>query len=170
MNMEQYLETNYFVNSDGSVYCYYPTSRKNRFYKKKQQISNTGYLRVGMTINGKQSMKSVHRLVAELYLENPNKLPQVNHKDGDRLNNTIENLEWVTASQNTKHSFDVLMRKGKGAKGEKSGKSKLKYSDVEYIRKNYIPYNKEFSMMALSKKFGVADSTIHYVIHNKTWQ
>jgi len=59
-----------------------------------------GYLQVGFSVNGKRITKSVHRLVAETFLSNPDNLPQVNHKDGDRTNNNVSNLEWCTASYN----------------------------------------------------------------------
>lgn len=167
--MKQYKNTNYCVTDDGKVFTYYPTSRKNKYYEKKYQLSNRGYLRISMNIDKKCYMKSIHRLVAESYIPNPNNLPEVNHKDGDKLNNNVSNLEWITKSNNIKHSYDVLKRIRKGAKGEKSGKSKLTNEQVEYVRQHYKPYHKEYSLEALAKKFGVKSNTLHYIIHNKTW-
>mgnify|MGYP003808203439 CR=1 FL=1 len=54
----------------------------------------------------------MHVLVAETFIDNPNNLPVVNHKNGIKDDNRVENLEWVTVSYNTKHAFDVLGRKG----------------------------------------------------------
>lgn len=66
------------------------------------------YLYVSYTDeNGKQKHVLVHRLIAKAFVPNPDKLPQVNHKDGDPKNNRADNLEWVTASQNIKHAYDI---------------------------------------------------------------
>lgn len=62
-----------------------------------------GYLLVGIHMNGKQVHKSVHRLVAQTFIPNPNNLPQVNHRDSDRTNNNVSNLEWCAHSYNTQY-------------------------------------------------------------------
>lgn len=63
-----------------------------------------GYRMVVFTVNGKKIYKNVHRLVAENFLENHENKPEVNHKDGDKQNNSVDNLEWVTSSENQKHT------------------------------------------------------------------
>lgn len=70
-----------------------------------------GYLIVGLSKNGKRKNFYVHRLVAETFLDNLNNLPQVNHKDGNKKNNRVDNLEWCTASENQIHSYKVLKTK-----------------------------------------------------------
>lgn len=69
----------------------------------KQFNNGRGYLRVHFRINGKQMNKFVHRLVTQTFIPNHNGLPMVNHKDGNRANNHIDNLEWCTASYNSKY-------------------------------------------------------------------
>ncbi|MDE1454876.1 NUMOD4 domain-containing protein [Bacillus paralicheniformis] len=70
-----------------------------------------GYLKTALRdSNGNRKHYRVHRLVAMTFLENHNNLPVVNHKDGDKRNNCVANLEWATISENTKHGFDVLGR------------------------------------------------------------
>lgn len=69
----------------------------------KQWDSGTGYLNVKIPINGKQYSKLVHRLVAQTFIPNPDSLPEVNHKDNDRANNHVDNLEFCTRSYNMKY-------------------------------------------------------------------
>jgi len=96
-------------------------SRENRTYSKKghvlkQSNSSNGYLQVRVLIDGKPAVKYVHRLVAQIFLPNPEKLPQVNHRDCDRKNNNITNLEFCTASYNAKYreKFGVSQTESKG--------------------------------------------------------
>ena len=70
-----------------------------------------GYRQIRIRYNGIKINRYVHRLVALAWIENPQNKLEVNHKDGIKSNNNYENLEWVTRSENTKHSFRVLGRK-----------------------------------------------------------
>ena len=67
--------------------------------------SRSGYYVVTLCLSGKQKMKSVHRIVAETFIPNPENKPQVNHIDGDKSNNCIDNLEWATAAENNEHAW-----------------------------------------------------------------
>lgn len=69
----------------------------------KNSLVNSGYLQVEFRVNGKRIHKYVHRLVAETFLSNHDNLPQVNHKDNNRTNNNVSNLEWCTISYNAKY-------------------------------------------------------------------
>ena len=64
-----------------------------------------GYLKAQLMHDGKRKMFYIHRLVAEAFLDNPNVLPQVNHKDGNRKNNAVDNLEWCSCQENIVHSW-----------------------------------------------------------------
>lgn len=88
---------NYWVYDNGDVY--------NETTKKilAGSIGENGYKYYRLSKDGKKKMYYAHRLVAETYLDNPQNLPVVNHKDGDKLNNNVENLEWVSYSENTAH-------------------------------------------------------------------
>lgn len=76
-----------------------------------QKKNNSGYMTVSISIMGKHFTKTVHRLVAETFLNNFCNKRDVNHKDGNKENNFINNLEWVSHSENIKHSHNELTRK-----------------------------------------------------------
>lgn len=85
------------------------------FFKERELLFSTdkdGYLKTALrNAEGDRFYFRVHRLVCLTFLENPNNYPVVNHKDGVKNNNNLDNLEWCSISQNTKHGFDVLNRK-----------------------------------------------------------
>lgn len=78
----------------------------------KCHVSNRGYWAVGLTCEkGKSKVFHLHRLLAQTFIPNPNEYKCINHKDGNKLNNHISNLEWVTHSQNNKHAYDTGLKK-----------------------------------------------------------
>ena len=87
----------YFVTKDGKVY-----SKKSGKLKELRPCG-TRYKHVTL-INGQKKYPDIHRLVAEAYIPNPDNLPEVNHIDENKLNNHVDNLEWVTRTQNNRHS------------------------------------------------------------------
>ena len=95
----------YTVTPEGEVFG------RSRTKARKLHICNSGYRRVTLYKDKKYRSHSVHRLVAQAYLNNPERKPDVNHKDGNKLNNSVANLEWVTKSENVKHAFATLGRK-----------------------------------------------------------
>ena len=77
----------------------------------EKNIKKNGYKGVVLSKNGKPTSFLIHRLVAQSFIPNPHNLPQVNHIDGDKTNNRVENLEWVTPQQNVRHAFDTGLKK-----------------------------------------------------------
>lgn len=80
-------------------------SSENRTYSKKGRVlkqcdKGNGYFIVSIKVDGKQTSKLVHRLIAQTFIPNPDNLPEINHKDCDKTNNSVENLEWVTHEEN----------------------------------------------------------------------
>lgn len=79
------------------------------------KVNKFGYLTVTISVNSKKKNLSVHRLVAQSFIPNPKNKPQVNHIDGNKLNNNVENLEWCTAQENIRHAWENgLMKKCEG--------------------------------------------------------
>ena len=104
--------------------------RKGRILK--QTKGSTEYYNVNLSKNGKVKLKRVHRLVAEAFISNPNNYPCINHKDGNKLNNNVENLEWCSYSYNNKEAYRIGLKqnkyKGKFGKNAQFSKPLLQYS------------------------------------------
>lgn len=138
----------------------------------KHRVSKCGYSRVVAYIDRKQKHLLVHRLVAEMFL--PGRKEQINHKDGNKLNNNIDNLEWCTRSHNIIHAYKhglIDSRKHKGHKrsvGEKNGNAKLTPCNVQEIRSKYsIKYNRKEKPW---EKYGVCEIMFRNVIRRSNWK
>ena len=150
-NRKSYSIEDYTITKDGKVI----NNRNNHILKP--QPNGKGYLRV---IIGKKRY-FVHRLVAEKYIPNPYNKLQVNHINGIKTDNRIENLEWCTNQENRSHAIN----NGLHLCGEDCSWSKLAEKDVIFIRENKYLGNK-----ILAEKFNVSKSTIKAIINNKSWK
>ncbi len=104
MRCERYLNTNYIIYEDGRIF----NEKLNRFVV--QRLDKDGYLVCWMNINNKRICVKVHRIVAEVFIPNPLNKPQVNHKDLNKANPHISNLEWNEQDENITHSFNNTNR------------------------------------------------------------
>ena len=128
--------------------------------------SSIGYLNTKLQLNKKNKSFLVHRLVAETFIKNEFNKSCVNHINGIKTDNRVENLEWCTHKENTEHSLkNDLIKTGCNHK-----QSKLSLKDIEYIRKNYKYRDGEFSGKKLSEKFNVSHTCISKIIKNKTYK
>ena len=138
----------------------------------KLQINKNGYYTVSLKPNGKNKKAKtikIHQFVAKAFIPNPINLPYINHKDGNKLNNTINNLEWCTAAENIKHAYkNKLIDKSK-LKGLNNPNYKLTKVQIEYIKQYYIPKHRLFGARALSRKFNVHHNRILEVITGKNY-
>lgn len=136
---------------------------------RKLNTLQKGYYFVGASLgsrNAKLCIK-VHRAVAETFIPNPNNLPVINHIDGNKLNNVVENLEWCTHKHNIHHAMEHgLHHPGKyNRHGYHHKYSKLTKEDFEYIKQVYKPFDKEFGSRALGRKFNVSHNAIVKAYH-----
>lgn len=119
-------EGKYFVSSLGKV-------ANNQKVLSNHRI-NSGYVIVSLTKDSTQSTKLIHRIVAEAFLDNPDNKPEVNHKDGVKTNNRLDNLEWCTSSENKRHALDSGLKVyNKPSTGIKLGRHS-EYYNVTYDR------------------------------------
>lgn len=116
-------------------------------------ISKCGYYHTTLSLNSKKETVLIHRIIAIAFLPNQNNLPQVNHKDGNKLNNAVENLEWVTASANHIHAASI------GLKG------KFSNDKVALVREEYAKGG--INQKALSAKHGISYLYLNKIINNK---
>lgn len=115
----------YLISSEGVVKSYRRTKERIMKYK----VNSDGYQAVKLCSDEKVSLISVHRLVAMAFIPNPENKPEVNHIDGDKKNNHVDNLEWCTRSENMVHCFRKLVQKpiNYGKRGSLSKLSKRIY-------------------------------------------
>ena len=149
---------NYLVSSLGNV------KTINGKLKKVVYDSKNDYGYVELWKNNKGKKFRIHRLVAETFIPNTLGKEQVNHIDGDKKNNCVSNLEWVTPEENIRHAIENDLSSIKY--GSKNLSSKLKEEDVKYIREN-AGINK--SVKELSEIYNVSTTTIYNIINYKKW-
>ena len=131
-------------------------SNNNKHYAPYQQVV--------LYENGKQKAKMIHRLVGEHFIPNPENKPQVHHKDIDVTNNNMTNLEWVTASENVKHTLSYR----KKYVGVDNNLTKLTNDKVLKIREMYSEGG--ITQKELAKMFGVTQPNIKEILKRRTWK
>lgn len=152
----------YQVGSNGNVISLNYNSTKNKKNLKKV-INNHGYYRLCLFGN-KIKQVVVHRLVAQAFIPNPNNLSDVNHINGIKTDNRVENLEWCTRAENIKHAVSKKLHNY----GEKHGMAVLTEKKVLQIRKIYSLGLK--SQRKLAFEYGVSRGCITGIIKKIKWK
>ena len=141
------------VSNLGNVY----SKRSNKLLK--QHLHVNGYYTIATKVGGrcgKNICFKVHRLVAKAFLPNIENKPLVNHIDGVKTNNNVNNLEWCTAKENTDHAIKI----GLLDHSKRSVIKVLNEDQISFIKERYTPFCREFGSRSLAKLFGVDKSTI----------
>lgn len=145
----------YSVSSKGRIWSHL----SKKFLAKN--VGTHGYIRVNLRKDSKTKQVLVHRIVAEAFLDNNKGFPQVNHKDGEKTNNNLNNLEWCTEQSNTNHAYSQLKREGSrknqfGADNPRSRKYLITNPDgVKVVLVGIVQYCEQNSLDA-SKMYAVA--------------
>lgn len=168
-------EGRYQVSNFGNVKTLTREVKEHRrSYIRQGKILNhyhdkDGYYKVKL-YNGDASFTSpsVHRLVAETFIGNPDNLPEINHIDGDPSNNHVSNLEFCTKEHNVKHAYTTGLKKRENYTGEGNASAKLTKEDVIAMREEYATGTTSYPKLA--KKYNVVMGNVWSIINRKTWQ
>ncbi len=151
----------YEVHEDGTVFSHFYTKPR----KLKPFTPDNGYIQISLSLEYKKPRKELlHRLVAKLFIPNPQDKCCINHIDGNKHNNSVVNLEWVTYKENSVHSVETGLHKF-----DNTHKRKLTTADANDIRDNYVPYSKTLGRRAFARKYNVSYTIVSYIIENKTY-
>lgn len=153
---KRFKDTDYQVSNLGNVFSVYNG-------KQLKPFMNDRYLVVDLFAYTVRQRIAVHRMVAIAFIENPDNKEYVNHIDGNKLNNCVDNLEWVTASENSIHAVAT----GLSPIGEAKTLAKLTEKDVLEIQAAFEAGEKDF---VLAKKYGVTSGVISSIRLGKTWK
>lgn len=144
-----------------------------RFLKKGALMApypaGRGYYKISLRKNKNLYHNYIHRIVAETFIPNPENKKTVNHINGIKTDNRVENLEWMTYSENNKHSFDTGLKKPTRKpinRGQNSPNAKFKDEDIRVIRKIY---SEGVTQEKISKIYNVCRQTIGSIITRKNW-
>lgn len=124
-----------------------------------------GYKCVVLQKEGKRTYPSIHRLVAINFLPNPENKPQVNHINGIKTDNRVENLEWNTSKENINHAFDNNLRKSQnGALNINARLTEIQVSEIRSLK------NKGVSQVDIMRMYGMSRSNVNDIVNNRIWK
>lgn len=146
------FKSGYFINEDGVVFS--NKAKGGSLREIKGKVAKSGYRVVLITVYGEREYILVHRIVAETFIPNPHRLRTVNHRDGNKLNNRVSNLEWMSDSDNLKHARDNGLL----------NTCKINKEIAEMIRKDSGSHRK------LAQKYGLAKTQIGAIKKGRAWK
>lgn len=129
----------------------------------KPALRNDGYVSVILNHQGNRKSYLLHRLVALVFLPNPDNKPEVNHRNHNREDCSVDNLEWATQIENQRHSAHLRT-------GDQTKKAKLTWDIVRQIREEYSWHSTSANMYTLAEKYDVSPNCIRNIIKGNTWK
>ena len=134
----------------------YGITKSGRLFRGSKEISFRAYEYIVAEVHKdeKRTTTRQHRLLAEVFIPNPKNLPQVNHIDGNKHNNSLDNLEWCTSSENVKHSYETGLASNKGSSHPRSKFSDSDITQILNLR------SKGIKLKDIAALYGVHLSTI----------
>jgi hypothetical protein len=154
------------VSNFGNVY----SKRTNKILT--QTVGKTGYYQIATRVGGRKGKCfcfKVHRLVAMAFIDNKQGKPFVNHIDGDKLNNCVDNLEWCTVLENNRHAIRIGLVDLAALSNRNKERRKLSESDIQYIRENFINGDKVFGARSLGRKFEISHTVVMKIVNYKLY-
>ena len=158
--MREFKNTGYYVTSDGNV-----IGKKGSIIKPNL-VKGYGYVTIYQGSRENRKNYSLHRMVADLYIPQPEGKTQVNHINGIKTDNRVSNLEWTSAKENTQHAIKTGLRRDKG---ENSKNSVLTNQQAKQIRKEYVRGSSTHGQHGLAKKYNTTRGTIYNIINERTY-
>lgn len=158
----------YEVSNRGNVRSWVKTSgnkREHPLVMNQHTYLGYNYISLKKHTGSKYISRRVHRLVAKAFIPNPSNKPYINHKNGIKNDNRVENLEWVTASENDIHAFENGLREP--MKGEKNGNATLSDKDVLEIRRLY--FEGGVSQYTIAESYGIVQNHVSDIVNFKRW-
>lgn len=149
--------TKYKISSKGFVISTAYRGKEGRVHKLKHNHDRDGYCIITLNHRGKKYTRKIHRLVAEAFIPNPQNLPEVNHKDGDKDHNDDSNLEWMTTGDNIRHAVDNDLR--------------YRINSEEYIEMAcQMLQDNDYDLNTISKITGIDRSMLVRIKNGKRWK
>lgn len=166
------FEGRYAISSSGRVWSYPKGTNSKEGCWMKPDMSRNGYPSVSLMVKGSKVRFLVHRLVAEKFIQKSDESLQVNHINGDKTDCRVENLEWVTASQNRQHAWETGLQKASELHKEtarKAGYSRRLFTMSQAKRIRLIYESKWMSQYELADMYGTSQAVINGIVKYKTY-